>query len=39
MTEPELAQRLAAGGHTVYREQASEDVLGARWRSLIESRL
>jgi glycosyltransferase involved in cell wall biosynthesis len=39
MTEPELAQRLATGGHAVYREQASEDVLGARWRSLIESRL
>ena len=39
MTEPELAQRLAAGGHAVYKDQASEDVLGARWRSLIESRL
>jgi glycosyltransferase involved in cell wall biosynthesis len=39
MTDPELAQRLAAGGHAAYREHASEDVLGARWRALIESRL
>jgi glycosyltransferase involved in cell wall biosynthesis len=39
MTDPALARRLADGGHTVYLEQASEDVLGARWRSLIESRL
>ena len=37
--QPDLAERLAAGGHAVYREQASEEVLGARWRSLIESRL
>jgi glycosyltransferase involved in cell wall biosynthesis len=37
--QPELAQRLADGGHAVYREQASEEVLGARWRALIESRL
>jgi glycosyltransferase involved in cell wall biosynthesis len=39
MTDAELAQRLARGGHAAYREQASEDVLGARWRALIESRL
>jgi glycosyltransferase involved in cell wall biosynthesis len=39
MTDPALASRLADGGHTVYREQACVDVLGARWRSLIESRL
>jgi glycosyltransferase involved in cell wall biosynthesis len=39
MAEPDVAQRLADGGHAVYREQASEDVLGARWRALIESRL
>jgi glycosyltransferase involved in cell wall biosynthesis len=39
MTDPALAGRLADAGHTVYREQASEEVLGARWRSLIESRL
>lgn len=37
--EPELAQRLADGGHAVYRAHASEDVLGSRWRALIESRL
>ena len=34
-----LAHRLARGGHSVYREHASENVLGARWRALIESRL
>jgi glycosyltransferase involved in cell wall biosynthesis len=39
MTDAELARRLAAEGHAVYREQASEEVLGARWRALIESRL
>lgn len=37
--EPTLPRRLADGGHAVYREHASEDVLGARWRALIESRL
>jgi glycosyltransferase involved in cell wall biosynthesis len=37
--QPDLARRIADGGHAVYREQASEDVLGARWRALIESRL
>lgn len=36
---PDLADRLAEGGHAVYRDQASEEVLGARWRALIESRL
>ena len=36
---PDLAERLAEGGHAVYRDQASEEVLGARWRALIESRL
>jgi glycosyltransferase involved in cell wall biosynthesis len=36
---PDLAERLAEGGHAVYRERASEEVLGARWRALIESRL
>jgi glycosyltransferase involved in cell wall biosynthesis len=38
-TDPALPGRLGAGGHAVYREYASEDVLGARWRALIESRL
>jgi glycosyltransferase involved in cell wall biosynthesis len=32
-----LAERIAARGHAVYREQASEAVLGARWRSLLEA--
>ena len=32
-----LAERLAARGHTVYTEQASEDVLGRRWRGLLEA--
>jgi glycosyltransferase involved in cell wall biosynthesis len=32
-----LAERIGARGHAVYREQASEDVLGARWRGLLEA--
>jgi glycosyltransferase involved in cell wall biosynthesis len=32
----ELAQRLSAGGRAAYEANASEDVLGARWRDLIE---
>jgi glycosyltransferase involved in cell wall biosynthesis len=35
--DPELAGRLAERGLAVYRERASEDVLGRRWRSLIET--
>ena len=31
-----LAERIAAGGRAVYEERASEAVLGARWRSLLE---
>jgi glycosyltransferase involved in cell wall biosynthesis len=34
--EPGLAARLSAGGVAVYRERASENVLGARWRRLLE---
>ena len=34
--EPELAQRLGAAGHAVYRERASEEVLGRRWRGILE---
>jgi glycosyltransferase involved in cell wall biosynthesis len=34
--EPDTAARLASAGHAVYRERASEDVLGRRWRSLLE---
>jgi len=37
--EPELAQRLSAGGLDAYREHASEAVLGERWRGLIEELL
>ena len=35
----ELAQRLGAGGRRTYDEQASEEILGARWRDLLESQL
>jgi phenylacetate-CoA ligase len=31
-----LAQRVAAGGLAAYRAHASEDVLGRRWRGLVE---
>jgi glycosyltransferase involved in cell wall biosynthesis len=34
-----LAERLSAGGLAAYRAHASENVLGARWRGLIESLL
>ena len=34
--DPGLARRLSAGGLAAYREHASEDVLGARWRDLLE---
>jgi glycosyltransferase involved in cell wall biosynthesis len=33
---PTLAEQLSAGGLAAYRQHASEDVLGARWRSLLE---
>jgi glycosyltransferase involved in cell wall biosynthesis len=32
----ELARRLSAGGRATYEERASEDVLGRRWRGLLE---
>jgi glycosyltransferase involved in cell wall biosynthesis len=32
----ELAQRIGAGGRAAYERHASEDVLGRRWRELIE---
>lgn len=32
----ELAEHIAAGGLAAYREHASEAVLGARWRALLE---
>jgi glycosyltransferase involved in cell wall biosynthesis len=36
MTNTALAARIAEGGLATYRRQASEDVLGARWRQLLE---
>lgn len=37
--DPELGKSLSAGGRKIYEERASEEVLGARWRSLIEDLL
>jgi glycosyltransferase involved in cell wall biosynthesis len=37
--DPELARRIADGGRAVFQEQASEEVLGRRWRALIEGLL
>jgi glycosyltransferase involved in cell wall biosynthesis len=37
--DTELAARLAAGGHDAYRRHASENVLGRRWRGLLEQLL
>jgi glycosyltransferase involved in cell wall biosynthesis len=34
--DPELSGRLSSGGLAAYRKHASEDVLGPRWRSLLE---
>jgi glycosyltransferase involved in cell wall biosynthesis len=34
-----LAERLSSGGRETFRARASEDVLGARWRSLLEGLL
>jgi glycosyltransferase involved in cell wall biosynthesis len=34
--DPALAQQLGAGGRGAYEEHASEEVLGARWRALLE---
>ena len=34
--DPALAQRLSEVGLAVYRGRASEDVLGARWREILE---
>ena len=35
-SEPELARRIAEGGLAAYRAHASEEVLGLRWRALLE---
>jgi glycosyltransferase involved in cell wall biosynthesis len=37
--DPELAKALSRGGREVYEAQATEEVLGARWRSLLEELL
>jgi glycosyltransferase involved in cell wall biosynthesis len=34
--DPELAQRLSEGGRAAYEAHASEEVLGRRWRELVE---
>ena len=34
--DPLLRERLSAGGLSAYRAHASEEVLGARWRALLE---
>jgi glycosyltransferase involved in cell wall biosynthesis len=34
--DPALRARISEGGLRVYRERASEDVLGARWRAILE---
>jgi glycosyltransferase involved in cell wall biosynthesis len=34
--DPELARRIADGGRAAYEREASEAVLGARWRAIIE---
>jgi glycosyltransferase involved in cell wall biosynthesis len=37
--DPDLARALSAGGRRTFEEQASEEILGTRWRELLESRL
>ncbi len=37
--DPELAHRLSRGGRSTYEAKASERVLGARWRALVEELL
>lgn len=36
VSDPALARSVAGGGHAAYREHASEEVLGRRWRELLE---
>jgi glycosyltransferase involved in cell wall biosynthesis len=35
-SDPQLAARLSASGRSAYEERASEAVLGARWRQLVQ---
>jgi glycosyltransferase involved in cell wall biosynthesis len=37
--DDQLAERIGAGGQAAYRAHASEDVLGRRWRALLEGLL
>jgi glycosyltransferase involved in cell wall biosynthesis len=37
--DPELTRRIGAGGSSAFAAQASEDVLGRRWRELLEREL
>jgi glycosyltransferase involved in cell wall biosynthesis len=37
--DPELAKSLSSGGRRTFEEQAGEEVLGARWRDLLERQL
>ena len=34
--DPELAERIGVGGRAMFEREASEAVLGARWREAIE---
>jgi glycosyltransferase involved in cell wall biosynthesis len=34
--DPDLARQLGARGQAVYRERASEEILGRRWRAIVE---
>ena len=35
-SDPRLAGQVATAGHAAYRERASENVLGRRWRTILE---
>jgi len=35
-SDTDLARRVATGGRAAYERHASETVLGARWRGIIE---
>ena len=35
-TDAEATRRIAEAGHAVYRERASEEVLGGQWRAILE---
>jgi glycosyltransferase involved in cell wall biosynthesis len=37
--DPELARRIGAGGRAAFEAEASEEVLGRRWRELLEREL